>query len=344
MKQYKPQRSWLWSRWTGTILQRSYKIALFQMAVTALIELLVRSSCQHSCSWPIGSVPDPNNLIISQMIGFSKFWHYLQGITTFILTFFLAEAYSHWREMYNAARKIQGRLNDINFLLTSIAERDENGNYTPEAEKALDNVSSYTRLFHALLWSKFAAKNFGVLDSVRGQSRMLSRGLMTQGEFNALRNIDQTAGSSTAVLSWISIRALKGMKEKDGGLNDDDAVRGVLFSQISELRGAYGSIGDILAGRMPLAYTHIVQILVDCFLVSAPVALFAELGVWALLSVGVITLFYCGLLDLAKIFLDPLDNDHGIDNESINMDIGVLIREGNAGSTRWKSGAELLPF
>ena len=88
----------------------------------------------------------------------------------------------------------------------------------------------------------------------------------------------------------------------------------------------------------------LVQILVDCFLVSAPVALFAELGVWALLSVGVITLFYSGLLDLSKIFLDPLDNDENIDNESINMDIGVLIREGNAGSTRWKSGAELLPF
>ena len=39
----------------------------------------------------------------------------------------------------------------------------------------------------------------------------------------------------------------------------------------------------------------------------------------------------------------PLDND-GYCNESINMDIGVLIREGNAGSTRWKSSAEILPF
>ena len=34
IKQYKPQRKWLWSRWTGTILQRSYKVALLQMIIT----------------------------------------------------------------------------------------------------------------------------------------------------------------------------------------------------------------------------------------------------------------------------------------------------------------------
>ena len=109
------------------------------------------------------------------------------------------------------------------------------------------------------------------------------------------------------------------------------------------MRGTYAGIGDIIAGRMPLAYTHIVQILVDIFLATAPIALYAELGIWAPLSVGILTLFYSGLLDLAKIFLDPLDNDDFCD-ESINMDIGVLIREGNAGSTRWKSAAQILPF
>ena len=339
IKQYKPKRSWLWRRWTGTILQRQYKVALLQMIITASIGILVRRS--STVKWPIGSVPDQSNLIISRMIAFSKHWHYLQGITTFILTFFLSQAYSHWREMYSAARKIQGRLNDVNFLLTSIATRDENGDYTPEAEKVLDNVSSYTRLFHAFVWSKFATKNFGKLSTSRGQSRMLSRGLMTQAEFNALRAINQTAGAPNACLQWIAIRALKGTK--DGGLNHDESIIHVLFSKISELRGTYAGIGDIIAGRMPLAYTHIVQILVDIFLATAPIALYAELGIWAPLSVGILTLFYSGLLDLAKIFLDPLDNDDFCD-ESINMDIGVLIREGNAGSTRWKSAAQILPF
>ena len=79
------------------------------------------------------------------------------------------------------------------------------------------------------------------------------------------------------------------------------------------------------------------------FLATAPVALYAEIGAWSILSVGILTMFYSGLLDLAKVFLDPLDND-GFCNESINMDLGVLIQQGNAGSTRWKKAAIILPF
>jgi hypothetical protein len=59
--------------------------------------------------------------------------------------------------------------------------------------------------------------------------------------------------------------------------------------------------------------------------------------------VGLLTLFYAGLLDLSKILLDPLDNDNDESYDSpVNVDIGVLIRESN--STRWKYSAEMLPF
>ena len=58
---------------------------------------------------------------------------------------------------------------------------------------------------------------------------------------------------------------------------------------------------------------------------------------------GLLTLFYAGLLDLSKILLDPLDNDNDESYDSpVNVDIGVLIRESN--STRWKHSAEMLPF
>jgi len=46
---------------------------------------------------------------------------------------------------------------------------------------------------------------------------------------------------------------------------------------------------------------------------------------------------------VAKIFLDPLDNDDFTRN-SIDMDLGVLIREANAGSTHWKKASAKLPF
>ena len=81
----------------------------------------------------------------------------------------------------------------------------------------------------------------------------------------------------------------------------------------------------------------------DTFLLIAPFALYAEMGIWSIAAAGLLTLFYAGLLVLSKVLLDPLDNDEYYD-ETVNMDIGVLIRETNNASVRWKYNAEILPF
>ena len=142
IRQYKPQRSWLWRRWTGTVLQHGYKFALGNMLITAILAYFVRR--RVDCHWPILQSPDQSHPVISKMLAFSKHWHYLQAITTFILTFFLSQSYALWRELYSSARRIQGRLNDINFFLASVATRDDKGGYTPVAESVLDDVGSYT--------------------------------------------------------------------------------------------------------------------------------------------------------------------------------------------------------
>jgi len=338
IRPYRPNRWWLWRRWTGTTLQHAYRISLFNMAVTAAIGLAIGR--RADCTWAVAMAPDQSHPVISRLLAFSKNWHYMQGLTTFILTFFLSQSYALWREMYSAARKIQGRLNDVGFLLATSAERDGNGKYTQEASECLDDVAAFTRLFHAFCYAKYASQ-YSILLSPRGMSRMLSRGLLSQSEFNVLQSIDPRVGAQNVCLEWMTIRAIKGMEE--GAIREDEAVKHVLLAKISDLRGTYAGISDILDGRMPLAYAHIVQILTDVFVATAPAALYAEMGVWAIFSCGILTLFYSGLLDLAKIFLDPLDNDDWF-QESVNMDIGVLIREGNAGSTRWKNGAEVLPF
>jgi hypothetical protein len=43
------------------------------------------------------------------------------------------------------------------------------------------------------------------------------------------------------------------------------------------------------------------------------------------------------------VFLDPLDNED-FTKDTNNMDIGVLIRESNSGSVRWKNAGSQLPF
>ena len=107
----------------------------------------------------------------------------------------------------------------------------------------------------------------------------------------------------------------------------------------------YGAIGDELQGRMPLAYAHIVQVLVDLILWMFPFMAFS-IDMSPLLVVvgsGLLTISYQGLFDLAKQFLDPYDNEsYGRGEDPLCVD--TLIAETNAGSIRWLYGFEELPF
>ena len=65
------------------------------------------------------------------------------------------------------------------------------------------------------------------------------------------------------------------------------------------------------------------------------------MGFYSVISVGILTLFYRGLLDLSKEFLDPLDGEDYCDG-AVYLNLGVFIREVNSASTRWFRGAAKL--
>jgi len=84
------------------------------------------------------------------------------------------------------------------------------------------------------------------------------------------------------------------------------------MEKIRVIRAQYGAIGDELQGRMPLAYAHIVQVLVDVVLWMYPFMAYATNGMdpWlGVVGTGLLTIFHQGLFDLAKQFLDPYDRN-----------------------------------
>ena len=107
------------------------------------------------------------------------------------------------------------------------------------------------------------------------------------------------------------------------------------------LRSVSCSIADDAVARMPLAYVHLVQVLVDVLIVLAPFALYAKLGPFTVPMSAVQTIFYRGFLALSKSFLDPFGNE---DSLSENFSVHCLICETNAGSVRWARGLEGLPW
>ena len=63
------------------------------------------------------------------------------------------------------------------------------------------------------------------------------------------------------------------------------------------------------------------------------------------LADGIIALFYRGLLELSKSFLDPFGNRR-VSDSGLSADIGIatLIGETNAGSLVWPQAAMRMPF
>lgn len=92
-------------------------------------------------------------------------------------------------------------------------------------------------------------------------------------------------------------------------------------------------------------YAHIVQVVVDVNLWMYPFAAFVS-GVNPFLSIigtGLMTMFYQGLLNLAKQFLDPYDNElYGRGEDPLCVD--TLVAETNAGSLRYMHSLEEKPF
>jgi hypothetical protein len=64
------------------------------------------------------------------------------------------------------------------------------------------------------------------------------------------------------------------------------------LDQICVLRSNCAKVAGNLGCRMPLAYTHFVQILVDTFVIFSSMALYSGIGVYCIPCVGIITLFY----------------------------------------------------
>ena len=350
---YQPERGWLWQQYAGTILNISLQTTVLNMLFCLVFIVFAKQVTGDDTSlfWnlqdmtgmthPLTIVPDKNDPFIQRLSLIHEIWGYQRTLTTFVLTFFLNQAYTFWKDVYNLARGIQGRLNDYHLLLATTVKRDEHGRLPPASEQLLEDIGQYSRLYHILLWAS-VAKRFAILTTPAGLDRLESRGLMTLRQLQVLQSLEVPNDQlHTAPLEWMMIRVNQGMAA--GTLDGDTATKGQFLQQTMKLSGTYGTIGDKLAGRMPLAYAHLVQILVDTFVLTAPLALYADLGDYSVIAVGIITLSFTGFLNLSKIFLDPLNNENFCEN-SIFMDLGVLIREANAGSIRWKNAGSKLPL
>lgn len=276
-------------------------------------------------------------------------WGQLLSVTTFTLTFFVNQSYALWRKCYELSRRLQGRLHDIGMNLATHATRkvpstpEETSTYTASSRQILELMSRYIRLFDLLTYASFTRSHRPIL-TPRGMRRLVERGLMTAQERQVLVDAAIPATQRhSAILMWMMRLFVEG--RSSGHIQGGDGFEQQTLEKFHIIRAQYGAIGDELQGRMPLAYAHVVQILVDLILWMYPIMAFS-IGMSPLVAIagtGLLTFSYQGLFDLAKQFLDPYDNEnYGKGDDPLSVD--TLIAETNAGSVRWMYGFEEMPF
>jgi len=332
--QFHTSGRFLWRQWKGTVFSETWRSCVRNMLLSAFIGILFRC------------LPD---FIRRSFEGFDYLWGLVLTVTTFTLSFFLNNSYALWRRCYILSRTLQGRLNDVSMILAAHATRTkslhplEMSEYTPESKQILTLISRYIRLLSLLAYASFTKSHRPIL-TPRGYRRLVERGIITPLERQALVESDVAPTQRhNAVLLWIIKVFLEG--KKGGHIKGGVGMEERFLDTCHVIRAQYEAITGELQGRIPLAYAHIVQVLVDVVLWMYPLMAFASgmsLGL-AVVGTGLLTIFYQGLSDLAKQFLDPYDNvQYGQGDDSLN--INALIAETNAGSVRWLEGFARSPF
>lgn len=296
-------------------------------------------------------------------------WEYQLTVTTFILTFFLSHAYGYWQKVYNTTRGIQGRINDFCMLLVIGAQRGVEGvdkegprGYSDASRVLVDRCTRLIRLSHTLFWAATPTASNGLTDSEEciqdaencsvpmdnkhigplmlssyGIKALVASGQLTMEEAEDLLNTGLPPTQYPYILMvWVGLACMEGMKK--GTLLGGQGFEENLLRQLTTLRASLFDIDDYRAGRMPLVYVHLVQVMVDSFVMLAPFALYTELGRLSIPLVGILTLFFRGLLKCSKSFLDPFGVE-GFTEQNIRVD--VLVSELNFGAAkRWvRAGA-----
>jgi len=189
--------------------------------------------------------------------------------------------------------------------------------------------------------TNFDPSQFGpILLSSDGLKLLVRYGQLTQCEVDALVATGLPPSQYPYILlEWAGIRAMDGIDA--GELRGDQGMVENLLRQLNMLRAEYFNIGDMCAGRMPLGYVQLMEVLVDTLWTLAPLALYTKMGAFNIVSTALLTLFFKGLLELSKSFLDPFGTE-GYKSHNIRVD--VLVSELNFGAARrWIDSGDALP-
>ena len=147
--QFSKGGQWAWQQWEGTIFQRLWKNAFFNMLPPTML-LCAAKILDPSISW--WKIPK-DHAMAPPFLAISNGWNYILTLATFVTTFFVGHSHDFWRRSYALSRSVQGRLNDIGLLVSSHIRREPDGELGADARDFLEANARNLRLLHCLFYA-----------------------------------------------------------------------------------------------------------------------------------------------------------------------------------------------
>lgn len=261
---YIPSEKWLLRQWDGTVLQYVWVKAVLMMTVSALFSITLYFIPGGEFELLGGDDGGGGGIAaIDEQLDYIKgWWEKLLPLASFVSTFFLSEAYKHWRDFYWTCRTMQGKYSNISLAMAVAAarekeeeEEEENDNkdnsmksLTAGARKALEDIAHIQRLTHLLFWCT-VVKRFNCILSPEGLSYLCMKRFMTQNEYTAMIKVcKKNLGTYNAGLTWLVSRIATAVK--NGDIVADEATMIATDQRLLEISSLMGRINSLNSARM----------------------------------------------------------------------------------------------
>lgn len=268
----------------------------------------------------------------------------LEHLGTFVLTFYLGNAYARFNALYWNCRACQGAFNNIAMGIGSALDPT---NISEDQKQWRQTFERYLNLCHVILYMNVSpyVQNKVSMEKLRDHDCMGVR-LLTDEEYTILKftqnpkSVDMPPdgsivlpgsaanGPMNTVLVWLCMLFDKGSNDVNVFRADISDVRMLAVCKrfqdnIRNLRGKMAKFGFEKQLPIPLAYAHMMQLLVDVICLLTPFSIMYDINTlvvdkagyiehnrWATLpltmfATAIQVYFYQGLLALSKVFLYP---------------------------------------
>jgi len=305
---YNPGESLL-LRVSGTVIPMVWKMALFTAVVTWLAVQIYNPLRRGDKT---DSLVHWQRVLLNIYRDMDRVLTYLTGFITFILGFFNSIVFHRWWQMREHCGNVVEASQNAAMHVAVFFVREPRGAADGAAalRAARRELVRLLGLGHAL--------TLQACHRVRDHEWLIERRLLERDgdEHQLLQRINGPGYAE--VYGWYIAKAFEYMEQ---GMVEDKVFSSVLYSQRWSLCLACNNAEDVmmlLNQQPPLAYTHLLELMVTLYCLITPMALVPSL-LWIAIPISpIVTFFFYGFLRLGtSMLMDPFQKDSGFDTTSL---------------------------